>query len=203
METTTMTLADIIDKSDTYVKWNTDGFGINHCSISSNPDNIDVKEISINGEPIKDIIDRQINHYDGNRLISDEEIIELLQDKIAEKRKHERELFQERMLKSKKNSINKTINSIKKIRFDKGWTVIFWENGEVTKVKCQDGESFDPEKGVAMALLKYYSGNISYYNEIFKSLNLDSVSVEGATEIKPKKKKKLLTLFDFFDYYFN
>lgn len=43
-------------------------------------------------------------------------------------------------------------------------TVIFWKNGDKTSVKCSDLETFDPEKGIAMAVLKYLFKD--YYNDI-------------------------------------
>lgn len=160
-------------------------------------------EINIKGISVDDYVKELIKEYDNDRPISDEVIIDLLQDKIKEKREQIKKDQKAKLLRAKKDSIDDIIRSIKKVRFDEGWTVIFWENGEVTKVKCQDGESFDPEKGVAMALIKYLFGNISYYNEIFKSLNLDKEEGKIQIEAKPKKKKKRrskISLADFFGF---
>lgn len=56
---------------------------------------------------------------------------------------------------------------IKKVIFNDPATIVLWSNGEKTVVKCGDGEAFDPEKGLAMAIVKYAYGNKgNYYNEI-------------------------------------
>lgn len=44
--------------------------------------------------------------------------------------------------------------SIKKIIFNAPATIVFWSDGTKTVVKCAKEESFDPEKGVAMAVWK-------------------------------------------------
>lgn len=48
-------------------------------------------------------------------------------------------------------------------------TIAFWSDGTKTVVKCQDGEPFDPEKGVALAMLKKYFGG-SRFNDVLKKL---------------------------------
>lgn len=56
---------------------------------------------------------------------------------------------------------------IVKVIFNDPATIVLWSNGEKTVVKCGDGEAFDPEKGLAMAIVKYVYGNKgNYYNEI-------------------------------------
>lgn len=51
---------------------------------------------------------------------------------------------------------------------DKGSTTICWTDGTRTTVKCQNGESFDKEKGFTMCFLKRVFDNRSYYNDIIK-----------------------------------
>lgn len=56
---------------------------------------------------------------------------------------------------------------IKDVLFNPPATIVFWEDGTKTVVKNQ-GEKFDPEKGLAMAIAKKtYGNNGSYYN-VFK-----------------------------------
>lgn len=48
-------------------------------------------------------------------------------------------------------------------------TIIFWNDGSKTVVKCKKDEVFDPEKGLAMAIAKKALGNQgNYYNEFKK-----------------------------------
>ena len=45
-------------------------------------------------------------------------------------------------------------NLVKRIIFNPPATIVFWQDGTKTVVKCQNGEEFDPEKGLAMAVIK-------------------------------------------------
>lgn len=58
---------------------------------------------------------------------------------------------------------------IKNVKFNNPATIVFWKDGTKTVVKCGDGDIFDPEKGLAMAIAKKALGNQgNYYNEIRK-----------------------------------
>ena len=60
-------------------------------------------------------------------------------------------------------------NTIKNVIFNPPATIVFWNDDTKTVVKCQDDETFDPEKGLAMAISKKYFGNKgSYCNQIKK-----------------------------------
>ena len=59
------------------------------------------------------------------------------------------------------------LNKIEKVIFNNPATIVIWANGDKTVVKC-DGEKYDPEKGLAMAITKYLLGNNQgYYYDIF------------------------------------
>ena len=63
------------------------------------------------------------------------------------------------------------IPEIKNVIFNDPATIVFWEDGTKTVVKCQDGDEFDPEKGLAMAIVKKAYGNKgNYCNKIKKWL---------------------------------
>lgn len=63
------------------------------------------------------------------------------------------------------------IPEIKNVIFNDPATIVFWEDGTKTVVKCQDGDEFDPEKGLAMAIAKKTYGNKgSYCNKLKKWL---------------------------------
>ena len=55
------------------------------------------------------------------------------------------------------------IPEIKNVIFNNPATIVFWEDGTKTVVKCQDGDEFDPEKGLAMAIAKKAYGNKGDY----------------------------------------
>lgn len=57
---------------------------------------------------------------------------------------------------------------IKDVIFNDPATIVFWSDGEKTVVQCQNGEEFDPEKGLAMAISKKIYGNNHAYYDVFK-----------------------------------
>lgn len=60
------------------------------------------------------------------------------------------------------------VPQIIKVIFNDPATIVFWGDGTKTVVKAQN-ESFDKEKGLAMAIAKKAMGNRGYYfNEIKK-----------------------------------
>lgn len=69
--------------------------------------------------------------------------------------------------------------SIKKVIFNDPLTIVLWNNGDKTIVKCQEGDIYDKEKGLAMAICKYVYGNKSCYNKIFKTWLPEDISDEN------------------------
>lgn len=59
------------------------------------------------------------------------------------------------------------IPKIKDVIYNRPATIVFWEDGTKTVVKCKN-EKFDPEKGLAMAFSKKMLGNKGNYYNVFK-----------------------------------
>lgn len=59
-------------------------------------------------------------------------------------------------------------SAIKNVIFNDPATIVFWSDGTKTVVKCQDGEPYDAEKGLAMAISKKAFGNKGNYCNVFK-----------------------------------
>lgn len=60
---------------------------------------------------------------------------------------------------------------IKNVIFNDPATIVFWSDDTKTVVKTQKGDVYDPEKGLAMAISKKYSGNDrDYYIQFEKWL---------------------------------
>lgn len=71
----------------------------------------------------------------------------------------------------KMNDVEFNRHQIKNVIFNDPATIVFWDDGTKTVVKCQPGDSFDPEKGLAMAITKKAYGNKgSYCNQLKKWL---------------------------------
>ena len=82
------------------------------------------------------------------------------------------------------------IPEIKNVIFNDPATIIFWEDGTKTVVKCQDGDEFDPEKGLAMAIAKKAYGNKgNYCNKLKKWLpKEESVGTNNDNSVSSKKR---------------
>lgn len=57
---------------------------------------------------------------------------------------------------------------IKKVIFNDPATIVIWTDGTKTVVKCSENDIFDPEKGLAMAIVKRAFGNDNSFHKIFK-----------------------------------
>lgn len=66
--------------------------------------------------------------------------------------------------------------SIRKVIFNDPATVVMWSDGTKTVVKCSPEDTYDMEKGLAMAIVKKMAGNDNRFHKVFKQY--------------PKKKKK-------------
>ena len=62
----------------------------------------------------------------------------------------------------------KVLSNIKKVIFSNPATIVLWNDGTKTVVKCGENETFDEEKGLAMAIAKHALGNDGVYYEVFK-----------------------------------
>ena len=60
------------------------------------------------------------------------------------------------------------VPEIKNVIFNPPATIVFWNDGTKTVVKCQKYEWFDPEKGITMAFFKKMHGNKGHYFEEIK-----------------------------------
>ena len=57
---------------------------------------------------------------------------------------------------------------IKKVIFNEPATIVYWEDGTKTVVKCQDGDIYNKETGLALCIAKKALGNKSSFNNLFK-----------------------------------
>ena len=78
---------------------------------------------------------------------------------------------------------------IKKVIFNAPATIVLWNDGTKTVVKCSENDIFDPEKGLAFCFLKKLLGNgyykiidseVSKYDEQ-KLADIESESIVGQT----------------------
>lgn len=66
------------------------------------------------------------------------------------------------------SAFNNGLLDISDVIFNDPATIVLWRDGSKTVVKAQDGETYDPEKGLAMAICKKTMGNTRDYYITFK-----------------------------------
>lgn len=59
-------------------------------------------------------------------------------------------------------------------------TIVKWDDGTKTVVKCQNGDVYDAEKGIALCFMKKMFNNKSSYNEVIK----EAIAVNEARQNK-------------------
>lgn len=72
--------------------------------------------------------------------------------------------------------------AIKKVIFNNPATIILWADGSKTVVMCDERDTYDPEKGMAMAIARKALGNKgNYYNTFEKWLPKESKVTHSVT----------------------
>ena len=96
-----------------------------------------------------------------------------------------RDLYTGRLKTMMLETLCKPLIEIENVIFNPPATIVFWQDGTKTVVKCGEHDIYDPEKGIAMAIAKRALGNQgNYYNKIKEWLPVDyspvSISVDLA-----------------------
>ena len=65
-------------------------------------------------------------------------------------------------------TLDDVMPDIERVIFNNPATIVYWDDGTKTVVKCQEGDTYSQETGLAMAIAKKVFGNNSSYNEVFK-----------------------------------
>ena len=60
------------------------------------------------------------------------------------------------------------LSQIEQVIFNYPATIVIWADGTKTVVKCQPGDVYNRETGLAMCIAKKYLGNKGNFNEVFK-----------------------------------
>lgn len=90
--------------------------------------------------------------------------------------------------------------AINKVIFNPPATIVMWSDGDKTIVKCQEGDEFDPEKGLAMACMKKLLGTnktgsnylevVKGYISEFEAKEKEMARKEAQKSKNPQKKKE-------------
>lgn len=58
-------------------------------------------------------------------------------------------------------------DTIKDVIFNDPATIVIWKDGTKTVTKCQTGDTYSKELGLAMCIIKKCCGNKGNYNDVF------------------------------------
>ena len=164
--TTTTTAADsnFLNKALDYVtytepkRWDTSGSWtatIKDCDIKDFGTLIDSSSLVMKGS-------------DTSKFYTDDMLDYLLKEVIDKKAEEAEKKLDKMVAEKNRKKIDAFIDTIDKVYFNNPATVIKWKDGTKTVVKCQKGDTYDAEKGFAMALIKGLFDNSSYFNTIFE-----------------------------------
>ena len=78
------------------------------------------------------------------------------------------DFFTPKYYKESNNNLRVKDLEIKDVKFNDPATIVWFNDGSKTVVKCQNDETFDKEKGLAMAIVKRLYDNKGSFNEVFK-----------------------------------
>ena len=80
---------------------------------------------------------------------------------------------------------------IESVIFNEPATIVKWSDGTKTVVKCGEYDTFDKEKGLAMAIIKKLYDNSSNFNELFRKFDCyGPIEPESETEAEPEKESE-------------
>lgn len=117
---------------------------------------------------------------DGRRISKAE--CELIRVTSADRYKKYMQQQQQRLLLNSFYGINYyNLMGVKKVIFNAPATIVLWNDGTKTVVKCSENDIFDPEKGLAFCFLKKLLGN--HYYKTIKS-EVDKYDEETLTDIE-------------------
>lgn len=60
------------------------------------------------------------------------------------------------------------MGEVEKVIFNGNTTIVFWNDHTKTVVKCQDGDTFSEETGIALCFMKKMLGNKGNYNKVLR-----------------------------------
>ena len=155
-----------------YINWKVESFNVEHPGPNSMP-GLDVNLVGF------------INNYGAYKSRSVKEIVQEIENKLnkddrpqisyKDYAKADVEMTKQiyrTIAQSHYGACPSAIPPIKDVIFHDPATIVYWVDGTKTVVKCQEGDIYDPEKGLAMAITKKALGNQgNYCNELKKWLD--------------------------------
>lgn len=65
------------------------------------------------------------------------------------------------------------VNAIKRVKYDKPWTIVWWSDGKVTRSKCAENDVWSEAAGFNACVAKRYFQTAGAYNKVLKTYCTD------------------------------
>ena len=66
-----------------------------------------------------------------------------------------------------------SVNQIKRVKYDKLWTIVWWNDGQVTRSKCAENDVWSEAAGFNACVAKRYFQTAGAYNKVLKTYCTD------------------------------
>ena len=94
---------------------------------------------------------------------------------IKEQKKREKKI---------RRKFNETsVNQIKRVKYDNPWTIVFWNDGTVTKSKCHENNVWSEAAGLNACIAKRYFQTAGAYKKVMKTYCQDDVDNIEKSEV--------------------
>lgn len=61
------------------------------------------------------------------------------------------------------------VDAIKRVKYDKPWTIVWWRDGQVTRSKCAENDVWSESVGFNTCVSKHYFQTAGAYNKVLKT----------------------------------
>lgn len=104
----------------------------------------------------------------------DEDLLESLYDALIDG--HEKLIQEKQKREEEQNRLfNKSqVNQIKRVKYDKPWTIVWWSDGQVTRSKCAENDVYSEAAGFNACVAKRYFQTAGAYNKVLKTYCTDA-----------------------------
>lgn len=62
-----------------------------------------------------------------------------------------------------------SVNQIKRVKYDKPWTIVWWKDGQITRSKCAENDVWSESAGFNACVAKRYFQTAGAYNKVLKT----------------------------------
>lgn len=66
-----------------------------------------------------------------------------------------------------------SVNQIKRVKYDKPWTIVWWKDGQITRSKCAENDVWSEAAGFNACVAKRYFQTAGAYNKVLKTYCTD------------------------------